>query len=138
YTHGAVVTTSYRRESHEMSRDTLHKARQLQQQVEERWARLKGKKNAVLHLRIETELMERIKAEAAAHKLSLSDFVRLRLVEGLGKPVANDRTPDLLSETTAWSEAVVMHAAECALCGVSLGKGARAWLAHGPPPPARM
>jgi len=121
-----------------MNDKTLHAARLLQTQVKDEWSWFRGKKNAVLHLRIESDLMDRLKAEAKAHKLSLSDFVRMRLVESLSTPAPNADTPEFLSTTTAWTEAVVMHDTTCAACGEPMPRGTRAWLAHGPPPPPRM
>lgn len=117
--------------------EMLRQARRLQAQVERQRSRRREKKDAVLHLRLEADLMERVKFEAKAHGMSVSDFVRVHLLAGLAAP-ASDGAPAFLAQTSAWTDAVVMRAGSCAVCNDLMPKGARARLANGPPPPARL
>ncbi len=122
-----------------MKDDNRKAARQLQREVEElRRAERKLKKDAVLHLRIEGAVMDRIKAEAAARDMSVSDLVRCHLVERFSEPRGSEGSPEFLLATSAFSDVAVMQDAECAMCGKAMPCGTSARLAHGPPPPARL
>jgi len=121
-----------------MNHDTLQAARRLQRQVEDQRARRRGAKDAVLHLRIEKEVMDRIKSEARLRKLSISDLVRACLSEHFPKAAETNGQPEFLQATYAWSDAVVMRDSPCAVCGAPLARGTSARLANGPPPPARL
>jgi hypothetical protein len=121
-----------------MNPQTVQAARQLQRQVEQQRALLKSAKNAVLHLRIEEAVMERIKAEAALRKMSVSDLVRCHLAEHFAPDSGDGEAPAFLRETFAWSDAVIMQDSQCALCQRAMPRGTNARLANGPPPPARL
>ena len=68
--------------------DSAAAARELKRNVKRRGrARGKGRasrKDAVLHLRIEAEIMERIKTQATSKGVSISDLVRWHLAEHFG------------------------------------------------------
>ncbi len=122
-----------------MTSDSHRAAKQLQHEVEkQRQAERRLKKDAVLHLRIEGEVMDRIKAEAKARDMSLSDLVRCHLLERFSEPPAGENAPEFLRATSAFSEVDVLQDSHCALCGEAMPRGASARLAHGPPPPARF
>ncbi len=122
-----------------MKQDDLKAARQLQQQVEKkRWMERKAKKDAVLHLRVEEDVMDRIKAEALARNMSVSDLVRCHLDERFSDTRTCDGIPEFLLATTAFSEVKIMRDSRCAVCDKTLPCGASAQLACGPPPPLRM
>lgn len=121
-----------------MNNSSLGAARRLQIQMEDQWARRKGRKDAVLHLRIEADIVARVKLEAKAQKLSVSDYVRMRLIDGFSAPVDAPGAPEFLLVTTAWTDAVIMQDCPCAICGEEMPRGTKAWLATGPPPPSRL
>ncbi len=121
-----------------MKRDRLSAARKLQVQVEDQWASRRSRKDGVLHLRIEASIVERVKLEAQAHDLSVSDYVRMRLVEGFGVSSDTPQRPDFLLDTFAWTDAVILQDRTCAICATTLPRGTQAWLAAGPPPPVRF
>ena len=122
-----------------MNNDKIKAARQLQREVERKlWAERKLKKDAVLHLRIEGSLMDRIKAEAALREMSVSDLVRCYLMERFSDMSATEDLPDFLLVTSAFSEVVVTNNTNCAACDQMLERGTCAHLAHGPFPTPRM
>jgi hypothetical protein len=119
--------------------DNWKAARQLQRDVEkQRWAERKHKKDAVLHLRIEGDVMDRIKVEAAAREMSVSDLVRCHLVERFSETCSSGGSREFLLTTSAFSDVVIMKDSRCAVCGRVLLRGTSARLAYGPPPPARL
>jgi hypothetical protein len=110
-------------------------AKRLQRDIEKhRCFKRKLKKDAVLHLRIEGEIMERIKDEAKIREISISDLIRGYLVERFSVPPVTGEIPAFLSETNAFSNVIVMKNGSCAACGHALAMGASAHLAHGPFP----
>ena len=114
-------------------------ARQLQQQVEKkRWMERKARKDAVLHLRVEEDVVERIKTEAAARNMSVSDLVRCHLGEWFSDKRICDGIPEFLLATIAFTDVEIIRDARCAVCDKTLPRGANARLACGPPPPLRM
>lgn len=121
-----------------MNNDILLRARQLQRQVEVHQSQLRETKDAVLHLRIESEVMERIKAEAQRQKLSVSDLVRRHLAAHFAVNTPAEGVQAFLASTFAWSDAVLSQDTRCAVCGAFLARGSHARLANGPPPPARL
>lgn len=122
-----------------MKHDSRTAARQLQRDVKmQRLAERRLRKDAVLHLRIEREVMARIKAEAEARDMSLSDLVRCHLLERFCKTRAGEGTPEFLLATSAFSGVEVLQNSHCAICDELIPGGASARLAHGPPPPARL
>ena len=122
-----------------MKHDNWKAARQLQQEVEnQKWAERKLKKDAVLHLRVERDIMDRIKAEAAARDMSVSDLVRCHLVERFSGNHPCEGSPDFLLTTTAFTDVVIVRDTRCAVCDHVLLRGASAQLACGPPPPPRL
>ncbi len=122
-----------------MNNDKLKAARQLQREVERKlWAERKLKKDAVLHLRIEGGIMDRIKAEAELRDMSVSDLVRCYLTERFSELPTTDDLPDFLLVTSAFSEVVVTNNTNCAACDQVLERGTCAHLAHGPFPTPRM
>lgn len=122
-----------------MKQDSLKAALKLRQEVEKKkWAERKLKKDAVLHLRVEGDIMDRIKAEAAAREMSVSDLVRCHLVERFSGAPPVDGSPEFLLATTAFMEVVTMGANHCAVCDEVIPHSTRTRLACGPPPPARL
>jgi len=122
-----------------VNNDKLKAARQLQREVERKlWAERKLKKDAVLHLRIEGGIMDRIKAEAELRDMSVSDLVRCYLTERFSELPTTDDLPDFLLVTSAFSEVVVTNNTNCAACDQVLERGTCAHLAHGPFPTPRM
>lgn len=122
-----------------MKCDKLKAARQLQRDVKkQRRAERKLKKNAVLHLRVEGDIMERIKVEAAARDMSVSDLVRGHLAECFSVTYPCKDSPDFLLATTAFSDVVIVRDSRCAVCDQILSRGKHAMLAYGPPPPERL
>ena len=122
-----------------MKHDSRKAARQLQREVErQRRAERRLRKDAVLHLRIEGEVIARIKAEAAARDMSVSDLVRCHLAERFSGSRAGEGTPEFLLATSAFSDVEIVQDSHCAICGEIMARGASARLAHGPPPPARL
>lgn len=118
-----------------MKHDSLGAARRLLWDVEKHQHAGRGcRKDAVLHLRIEGGVMDRIKAEAAARNLSVSDLVRGHLAEHFSEARGTGGLPDFLAATSAFSEVAVMRESPCAVCGEILPRGAPARLAHGPFP----
>ncbi len=118
-----------------MKQDSLKAAHRLLWDVEKHQHAGRGsRKDAVLHLRIEEAVMDRIKAEAAARNLSVSDLVRGHLAEHFAENHAAAGLPDFLAAAAAFSEAAVMRDSPCAVCGEILPRGASAFLAHGPFP----
>ncbi|MDQ1256498.1 MAG: hypothetical protein QG656_1094 [Candidatus Hydrogenedentes bacterium] len=114
-------------------------ARQLQRDVERQlWAQRRLKKDAVLHLRVESDIMDRIKAEASARDMSVSDLVRCYLIERFSGTGVAEGLPDFLREVLAFSDVAVVNDSPCAACGQVLPRGTNARLAHGPLPPARL
>lgn len=123
-----------------MKPDSLKAARRLLWDVEKHCrGDGRSRKDAVLHLRIEGEVMERIKAEAAARNLSVSDLVRGHLAEhfAAARPEGGAQPAFLLS-VAAFSKASVTRESPCAACGVTLVRGVRAFLAHGPFPAPQL
>jgi len=119
--------------------DSRKMARKLQRDVEKhRQAKRRLRKDAVLHLRIEGDVMDRIKAEAEAREMSVSDLVRCYLVERFSEARSGEGTPEFLLATSAFSEVEVVHESQCAICDEVMPCGANARLAHGPPPPERL
>ncbi len=122
-----------------MKHDDRKAAKQLERDVkEQRWAQRKLKKDAVLHLRVESDIMERIKAEAAARDMSVSDLVRCHLEERFSETPTGEGAPEFLRSTTAFSDVMVMRNGRCAVCNQVLARGTNVRLAHGPPPPQRL
>jgi hypothetical protein len=123
-----------------MNNTTRSLARAILHEVDARHrAQRKLRKDAVLHLRIERDLMERIKAEAQAAKVGISDLVRNRLAALFAeKPAPQAQTSGVFSDTLVWSSGVAVRPAACAGCGAPLAAGAAVWLAHGVAPPARL
>lgn len=123
-----------------MKPDSLKAARRLLWDVERHQAPARGcRKDAVLHLRIEGGVMERIKAEAAARNLSVSDLVRGHLSEHFAESKPEEAgAPAFLLAATAFSGAAVLRENPCAACGKAVGRGGRAFLAHGPFPAPQL
>ncbi len=122
-----------------MKHDNLKAARQLQQEVEKkRWMERKIKKDAVLHLRVESDILDQIKAEAAARDMSVSDLVRCYLVERFSSTDLSDGQPGFLLATTAFTDVVTLQDSRCAVCDKALPRGENVRLACGPPPPPRL
>lgn len=122
-----------------MNNDNLKAAKRLQREVERKlWAERKLKKDAVLHLRIEANVMDRIKAEATFRDMSVSDLVRCYLTERFSEIPTTDDLPDFLLVTSAFSEVVVTNNTNCSACDHMLERGTGAHLAHGPFPTPRM
>jgi len=122
-----------------MKLDSRKAARQLQHEVKtKRRAERRLRKDAVLHLRIEGEIMDRIKAEAAARDMSVSDLVRCHLLERFSEPLPSEGTPEFLLATTAFSDVEVLQETHCAICDELMPRGTNVRMAHGPPPPARL
>lgn len=123
-----------------MNNTTRSLARAILQEVDARHrARRKLRKDAVLHLRVEGELMERIKAEARAAKVGISDLVRNRLALLFAStPTPPAEAAAVFADTLAWSSGISVRAAACAGCGTSLAAGTAVWLAHGESGPTRL
>ena len=122
-----------------MNNDKLKAARKLQREVERKlWAERKLKKDAVLHLRIEARVMDRIKTEAELRDMSVSDLVRCYLTDRFSETSTTDNLPDFLLITSAFSEVVVTNNTNCAACDQILDRGTCAHLAHGPFPTPRL
>jgi hypothetical protein len=122
-----------------MKHDSSRAARQLERDViRQRLAARRLKKDAVLHLRIEGTVMARIKAEAEARAMSVSDLVRNYLVERYSEPRPCDGAPGFLLATTAFSDVELNQDTHCAICDEIMLRGTRARLAHGPSPPERL
>ena len=122
-----------------VSNDNLKAAKRLQREVERKlWAERKLKKDAVLHLRIEGSVMDRIKAEATLRDMSVSDLVRIYLTEQFSETVTSNDMPEFLLATSAFSEVVVINSNHCAACNQMLERGTCAHLAHGPFPTPRL
>lgn len=118
-----------------MNKENLKAAKRLQREVEKkRRAERKLKKDAVLHLRIEGNIMERIKTEATLRDMSISDLVRCYLTERFSDRPTDDNIPDFLLMTTAFSEVTVTNNINCFTCNEMLARGTNAHLAHGPFP----
>jgi len=98
----------------------------------------KRPKDAVLHLRIEEETMARIKAEAKARQMSISDLVRGHLAKHFAPSEKESDQPAFLAATFAWADVVVAQETRCAKCGKALPGQSHGWLAQGPPPPTRI
>jgi hypothetical protein len=98
----------------------------------------KLKKDAVLHLRVESDIMDRIKTEASARDMSVSDLVRCYLVERFSETCVDKGLPEFLQGVSAFSDVVVVNNSRCAICEQVLPRGTNARLAHGPLPPARL
>jgi hypothetical protein len=98
----------------------------------------KPRKDAVLHLRIEGDVMERIKIEAEARGMSVSDLVRSHLAEHFPAATETPDRPAFLAETYAWVDVVVAQETKCATCRKALPPRTHARLAQGPPPPTRV
>lgn len=122
-----------------MKQDNLKAARRLQQEVEKK-KRMERRlrKDAVLHLRVEGDIMDRIKAEAAARNTSVSDLVRCHLGERFTENVPCGDTPEFLLATTAFTGVEIMRDSRCAVCDEVLPRGMNVRLACGPPPPPRL
>ena len=122
-----------------MTYESRKAARQLERDVKkQRWAQRKLKKDAVLHLRVESDIMDRIKAEAAAQDMSVSDLVRCHLEERFSAPPISEGAPVFLRSTSAFSDVMVMRNGCCAVCSQVLPRGTNVRLALGPPPPERL
>lgn len=122
-----------------MKQDGLRAIRQLERDViRQRLASRKHKKDGVLHLRIECPVLARIKAEAVARAVSVSDLVRYFLGERFPEPRPCDGVPEFLSATTAFSDVELIQGTGCAICGEIMPRGTRARLAHGPSSPERL
>ena len=122
-----------------MKQDRLNAARILRQEVEKKkWAERKLRKDAVLHLRVEGDIMDRIKAEAAAREMSVSDLVRCHLVERFSGPPSEGGSPEYLLAANAFTDVVAMGENYCAVCNTVIPHGSKTRLACGPPPPARL
>ncbi|HDP35003.1 MAG TPA: hypothetical protein ENN29_07845 [Candidatus Hydrogenedentes bacterium] len=118
-----------------LKHENLKAARRLQREVEKKlWAKRKRKKDAVLHLRVEGSVMNRIKSEAAALDMSVSDLVRHYLTEHFREEGASGGMSEFLFASSAFSEVVIVNDNHCAVCDRTLHRGARAYLAHGPFP----
>ena len=98
----------------------------------------KARKDAVLHLRIEGEVMERIKVEAEARDMSVSDLVRSHLAEHFPAAAETPDRPAFLAVTYAWVDVVLAQGTRCATCRKALPPHTHARLAQGPPPPTRV
>jgi hypothetical protein len=122
-----------------MKYDSRKAARHLQLEVEKHRRTLRKLiKDAVLHLRIERDIMKRIKAEAEAREMSISDLVRTYLVERFSENRAEEGSPKFLLATSAFSDVEVIQDTHCAICDELITRGTHARLAHGPSPPERM
>lgn len=122
-----------------MKYDDWKRAKQLERDVKkQRWAQRKLKKDAVLHLRVESDIMDRIKAEAAARDMSVSDLVRCHLAERFSETRTSKDSPEFLRSTSAFSDVMIMRNGRCAVCDQVLVRGTTVRLAHGPPPPERL
>ena len=110
-------------------------ARQIQREMERE---RKSKKDDVLHLRIEAEVVKRIKSEAHARQMSVSDLIRRHLAEHFQPDEGKSDAMKLLAGTLAWADMVVARATPCAMCGKVCSVQSHAWLAQGTPPPARI
>lgn len=97
----------------------------------------KHRKGSVLHLRIEDDLLERIKQAAKTREMSISNLVRSYLAMHFGPGPGEGKRPAFLDATDGWSDVVVARDARCALCGKDLPAFSHAWIAQGPPPPAQ-
>lgn len=122
-----------------MKHNTRWAAQQLLRDVRnQRKEEEKHPKDAVLHLRIERETVKRIKAEAKARQMSVSDLVRRHLAEHFPPTENQPERPAFLAVTFAWADVVVAQETRCAKCGKSLPAQSHGWLAQGPPPPTRI
>jgi hypothetical protein len=95
------------------------------------------KKGSVLHLRIEDDLMARIKQEAKAREMSISNLVRNYLAIHFGPGPEESERPAFLDETYGWGDVVLARDTHCVLCEKDLPAYSHAWIAQGPPPPVR-
>ena len=131
-----------------MSDSSAAAARELRRNVK-RQGRGRGRasrKDAVLHLRIEADIMKRIKSEAKASGVGISDLVRRHLAEhfrpnhssGDSSGLNSRGAPDFIKDTYAWTEIVLAKETRCAVCNSLLAAGDNAHLPQGPPPPAKI
>lgn len=122
-----------------MKRTDVKAARRLQRDVEKhRCGRRKRRKDSVLHLRIEGDVMDRIKAEATVMEESVSDLIRSCLNERFPETRTSGTLPDFMHMTAAFSDVVIMRDSRCVVCDQDLPRNAHAMLACGPPPPERL
>lgn len=122
-----------------MKQSTQRAAKQLRRDVKKQLRETgRSRKDAVIHLRIEHEIVKRIKEEAKACKMSVSDLVRRHLVELFPASEDGPATPAFLAATFAWVDVVAAQETRCAKCGKGLPAQSRGWLAQGPPPPTRI
>lgn len=127
------------RRPEKVKREDVKAARRLQRDVQKhRCGRRKHRKDSVLHLRIEGDVMDRIKAEAAVREESVSDLIRSCLNERFPETRTSGALPDFLHTTAAFSDVVIMRDTRCVVCDQALPHGTHAMLAYGPPPPERL
>ena len=96
----------------------------------------KQKKDAVLHLRIERIVMEKIKEKALQMGMSVSDMIRRHLSDHFLDIEEKSFHSAFLKLTYAWVDVVLARESKCAICKNNIDAYEKAWLAQGPPLPS--